>query len=81
MAARPLVSVQGTTDSLVTPHVLLTSIRPDVVHFVHTSMAKNRRQAYAVNPQAGKLLSCEVASLRCSSPFPYRTLYRVYSYL
>jgi len=27
--------------------VFLAPIRPDVVHFVHSNMAKNTRQAYA----------------------------------
>jgi len=53
-SARPLVIVQSATDgkaakdSLVMPAVFLAPIRPDIVHSVHTSMAKNRRQAYAV---------------------------------
>merc|ERR1712050_452402 len=29
-------------------------LRPDIVQFVHTSMSKNRRQAYAVSIYAGK---------------------------
>ncbi len=32
-------------------------MRPDIVQFVHTNMAKNNRQAYAVSPWAGKNVS------------------------
>jgi large subunit ribosomal protein L4e len=35
------------------PAVLLAPIRSDIVHFVHTQMAKNSRQAYAVKDMAG----------------------------
>jgi large subunit ribosomal protein L4e len=35
------------------PSVFTAPIRSDVVHFVHTLMAKNQRQPYAVNPDAG----------------------------
>jgi len=57
-AARPQVSVQTIKDSdsatqLSIPSVLLAPVRPDVVHFVHSNMAKNSRQAYAVNIDAG----------------------------
>ena len=34
-------------------------IRPDVVGFVHTNMAKNKRQPYAVNKLAGHQTSAE----------------------
>ena len=34
-------------------------IRPDVVAFVHTNIAKNKRQAQAVNVKAGKQSSAE----------------------
>ena len=64
MAARPLVSVidtsgkpAGTTVPL--PAVFTAPIRPDVVHFVHSCMAKNSRQAYGVNVNAGKQHSAE----------------------
>ena len=33
---------------------LQAPIRPDVVHFVHTNVAKNKRQPYCVNKYAGK---------------------------
>ena len=35
------------------PAVFLAPIRPDIVNFVHTSMNKNKRQAYAVYAKAG----------------------------
>merc|ERR550514_2143281 len=68
MAARPVVSIQG-ADGKTTelPAVFLAPIRPDIVQFVHTSMNKNKRQAYAVysneaaghNDQAGMQTSAE----------------------
>jgi len=64
-AARPLVSVRkaDAADSIVeqisAPHVFIAPIRPDIVHFVHTSMAKNKRQAYAVSAGAGHQHSAE----------------------
>jgi len=58
MSARPLISVYSTegevTKSVKLPGVFQAPIRPDVVHFVHTNMAKNKRQAYSVNKYAGK---------------------------
>merc|ERR1711992_65238 len=63
MAARPLVSVfneQGETAGQVTlPAVFKAPIRPDVVHFVHSNMAKNSRQPYAVHKHAGHQTSAE----------------------
>lgn len=35
------------------PAVFLAPIRPDIVNFVHTNMAKNSRQAYAVSDRSG----------------------------
>jgi large subunit ribosomal protein L4e len=65
-AARPQVSVFKVEDKNVTateqvklPDVLLSPIRPDIVRFVHTSMAKNRRQPYAVSAGAGHQHSAE----------------------
>uniref|UniRef100_A0A7R9Z9I7 Large ribosomal subunit protein uL4 C-terminal domain-containing protein n=1 Tax=Pseudictyota dubia TaxID=2749911 RepID=A0A7R9Z9I7_9STRA len=63
-AARPLVNVYdgrsgetaGTTEL---PAVFTAPIRADVVHFVHTQIAKNKRQAYAVNKGAGHQTSAE----------------------
>tara|TARA_B100000795_G_scaffold269044_1_gene257343 strand:+ start:1397 stop:2485 length:1089 start_codon:yes stop_codon:yes gene_type:complete len=36
---------------------LQAPIRPDVVHFVHTNVSKNKRQPYCVNKYAGKMPS------------------------
>merc|ERR1712230_144517 len=63
MAARPVVTVQSTSDEagkqVQLPAVFLAPIRPDIVTFVHTSMNKNRRQAYAVNKDAGMQTAAE----------------------
>merc|ERR1712205_249514 len=63
MAARPVVTVQSTSDEagkqVQLPAVFLAPIRPDIVTFVHTSMNKNKRQAYAVNKDAGHQTSAE----------------------
>merc|ERR1712086_1234752 len=62
-AARPCVTVQGAGSDKPTqvelPAVFLAPIRPDIVNFVHTSMNKNKRQAYAVNKWAGHQQSAE----------------------
>ena len=64
-AARPLVAVRKTdavvavSEQLVLPAVFTAPIRPDIVHFVHTNMAKNKRQAYAVSVGAGHQHSAE----------------------
>lgn len=39
------------------PGVFLAPVRPDVVHQVHTGLAKNKRQPYSVNKYAGKMPS------------------------
>merc|ERR1712144_90548 len=63
MAARPVVTVQSTSDEagkqVQLPAVFLAPIRPDIVTFVHTSMNKNKRQAYAVNMDAGMQTAAE----------------------
>eukprot|EP00163_Fabomonas_tropica_P005693 TRINITY_DN1530_c0_g1_i1.p2 TRINITY_DN1530_c0_g1~~TRINITY_DN1530_c0_g1_i1.p2 ORF type:complete len:389 (-),score=150.63 TRINITY_DN1530_c0_g1_i1:145-1311(-) len=65
MAARPLVRVYSSDSSkeVVTqvplPGVLVAPIRPDVVQQVHSAINKNKRQAYSVNVDAGKLHSAE----------------------
>lgn len=41
------------------PAVFRSPIRPDVVNFVHTNMAKNKRQPYAVSRKAGHQTSAE----------------------
>ncbi|CAJ1010283.1 putative Ribosomal protein L4/L1 family, partial [Leishmania naiffi] len=58
MSARPSVSVySASSDSVVgtcpLPAVFTAPIRSDIVQFVHTNMAKNSRQAYAVNRLSG----------------------------
>lgn len=65
-ATRPVVSVlsvEGETASVVgqvvLPAVFTAPIRPDVVNFVHTNIAKNNRQAYAVSREAGHQHSAE----------------------
>jgi len=62
--ARPLVGVYTNLTSKIEQHVLLPAvftapIRPDIVHDVHTNMAKNKRQAYAVSKFAGHQTSAE----------------------
>ncbi|PFH48371.1 hypothetical protein AMATHDRAFT_5865 [Amanita thiersii Skay4041] len=63
MASRPTVNVRSTTGeastSLPLPAVLTAPIRLDVVAQVHKSIAKNRRQAYAVSEKAGHQTSAE----------------------
>lgn len=61
-ATRPLVSVytDGAVDGTQTlPAVFTAPIRADIVQFVHTNMRKNKRQAYAVNIDAGHQTSAE----------------------
>ncbi len=62
-AARPLVTVQGGEGeyaaSATLPAVFLAPIRPDIVQSVHTSLAKNKRQPYAVSTKAGHQTSAE----------------------
>ncbi|KAK2565164.1 60S ribosomal protein L4-B [Acropora cervicornis] len=63
MAARPLISIFDETGEkagqTTLPGVFTAQIRPDVVSFVHTNMAKNRRQPYAVSKYAGHQTSAE----------------------
>merc|ERR1719337_564746 len=58
-AANPTVSVQGTDETVELPAVFKAPIRSDIVQFVHTNMAKNKRQPYAVNVDAGHQTSAE----------------------
>jgi len=57
--ARPVVSVYKhdapaeKSATLPMPVALTTPLRPDLVRAVHTNMAKNKRQAYAVYAKAG----------------------------
>lgn len=41
------------------PAVFTAPIRPDIVRTIHTNMAKNKRQAYAVSDKAGHQTSAE----------------------
>jgi len=41
------------------PAIFLAPIRPDIVSFVHTNIAKNKRQPYAVSRKAGHQTSAE----------------------
>merc|ERR1711920_6095 len=60
---RPQVSVyneQGEVCGQVTlPAVFKAPIRNDIVHFVHSNIAKNSRQPYAVHKHAGHQTSAE----------------------
>eukprot|EP01133_Synstelium_polycarpum_P011538 gene11538-13466_t len=63
MATRPFVQVYSGENKSVgkvkLPTVLTTPIRPDLVNFVHTNVAKNHRQAYGVSKHAGEQTSAE----------------------
>jgi len=67
-AARPLVTVYSESTSTMTkanekpvtlPAVFKAPIRPDIVSFIHHEVAKNRRQPYCVNRDAGHQTSAE----------------------
>jgi len=63
--SRPLVSVydpeiaDAVVGTVTLPAVFTAPIRSDVVHFVHTQIAKNARQAYAVKNKAGHMNPAE----------------------
>jgi len=61
--ARPIVSVFSLTGEKCgetnLPSVMTAPLRSDLVQFVHTNMAKNARQAYAVSIKAGKQVTAE----------------------
>lgn len=65
MTSRPVVSVYKSddakeiADSLPMPSVFTVPIRNDLVHFVHSNLAKNRRQGHAVFFKAGQEHSAE----------------------
>ena len=65
MTSRPEVSVYSKdgsaeiVDSIPMPAVFTAPIRNDIVQFVHTNMAKNRRQAHGVYFKAGHEHSAE----------------------
>ncbi len=64
-SARPTVSVfeLGADEKVIgtvgLPDVLTAPIRTDLVHFVHTNVAKNKRQAYCVKYDAGMEYAAE----------------------
>jgi len=63
-AARPLVTVYGekseaTEKPVCLPAVFKAPIRPDIVSFIHHEVAKNHRQPYCVNKDAGHQTSAE----------------------
>merc|ERR1711997_1360534 len=63
-AARPQITVyseknEATDAPVCLPAVFKAPIRPDVVSFIHHEVAKNHRQAYAVNRDAGHQTSAE----------------------
>lgn len=63
-ASRKVVSVFNKDDKakvaeVPLPAVFTAPIRTDIVQFVHTNMAKNSRQAYAVSTQAGHQTSAQ----------------------
>eukprot|EP00922_Rhytidocystis_sp_ex-Travisia-forbesii_P057414 GHVS01085036.1.p1 GENE.GHVS01085036.1~~GHVS01085036.1.p1 ORF type:complete len:417 (+),score=65.07 GHVS01085036.1:186-1436(+) len=64
-AARPLVSVYSTEEegkivsSILMPNAFIAPIRPDLVRYIHTNMAKNKRQPFGVALNAGYQTSAE----------------------
>ena len=64
-ASRPTVSIYNAADGKATgrqiacPAVMTAPVRPDIVGQVHTEMAKNKRQAYAVKYEAGMQTAAE----------------------
>lgn len=58
MTSRPIVSVYSRdnaeiVDNIPMPAVFTAPIRNDIVQFVHSNMAKNKRQAHGVFYKAG----------------------------
>jgi len=63
-AARPLISVyteknESSGTSVCLPAVFKAPVRPDIVSFIHHNIAKNTRQPYCVNVDAGHQTSAE----------------------
>ena len=63
-AARPLISVYddknaSTGTSVCLPAVFRAPVRPDIVSTIHNEIAKNKRQPYCVNVDAGHQTSAE----------------------
>merc|ERR1711939_155136 len=64
MSSRPTVGILGADgassgETHPLPAVFSSPIRPDIVQSVHTGMAKNKRQPYAVSEKAGHQTSAE----------------------
>ncbi|KAF1346200.1 ribosomal protein L4 domain-containing protein [Delphinella strobiligena] len=64
MTSRPTVTIisadgSASESSHPLPNVFKAPIRPDIVQSVHTGMAKNKRQPYAVSEKAGHQTSAE----------------------
>merc|ERR1712048_1307828 len=65
MTSRPVVSVYNSENGnelesgVTMPEVFSTPIRNDIVHYVHSRLAKNRRQGHAVFYKAGAEHSAE----------------------
>lgn len=74
MAARPTVTVYSAAGapkgSAPLPAVFTAPIRRDVVHFVHTNLAKNARQAYAVNRWSGMQVRSGTDASAATAYFP-----------
>ncbi len=64
-ASRPLVTIQASgkdaqsSEQATLPAVFTAPIRPDIIRAVHTGIAKNKRQPYAVKFEAGMQSSAE----------------------
>ena len=64
-ASRPLVTIQAagkdaqSSEQATLPVVFTAPIRPDIIRAVHTGIAKNKRQPYAVKFEAGMQSSAE----------------------
>ncbi|KAF2752765.1 hypothetical protein EJ05DRAFT_471117 [Pseudovirgaria hyperparasitica] len=64
MSSRPTVTIispdgKPSSNTHPLPEVFKAPIRPDIVQSVHTGMAKNKRQPYAVSEKAGHQTSAE----------------------
>jgi large subunit ribosomal protein L4e len=63
MKTRGNISVIGIDGSIhgniAMPTVFTAPIRPDIIHLVHTNLAKNHRQPYAVSSKAGHQTSAQ----------------------
>ncbi|KAB2576840.1 60S ribosomal protein L4-A [Lasiodiplodia theobromae] len=64
MTSRPVVTIisadgKASEQTHPLPEVFKAPVRPDVVQIVHTGMAKNKRQPYAVSEKAGHQTSAE----------------------